>query len=39
MKLAGVVHPNGPLRDQPWRIREFAILDQDGNMIKFGENI
>ncbi|MEP3211068.1 MAG: VOC family protein [Maribacter sp.] len=39
MKKAGVVHPNGALRDQPWRIREFAILDEDGNMIKFGENL
>ncbi len=39
MKDAGVVHPNGPLQNQPWGIREFAILDLDGNMIKFGENI
>ena len=39
MKAAGVVHPNGPLTNQPWNIREFAILDEDGNMIKFGENI
>jgi len=39
MKTAGVLHPNGPLTDQPWKIREFAILDEDGNMIKFGENI
>ncbi len=35
MSAQGVVHPNGPLRDQPWGMREFAILDQDGNMIKF----
>jgi uncharacterized glyoxalase superfamily protein PhnB len=39
MKSAGVVHPNGPLKNQPWGMREFAILDGDGNMIKFGENI
>ena len=39
MKIAGVVHPNGPLKNQPWNIREFAILDEDGNMIKFGENL
>jgi len=39
MKTAGVVHPNGPLKNQPYKIREFAILDDDGNMIKFGENI
>ena len=34
---AGVVHPNGPLTDQPWGYREFAALDSDGNLIKFGE--
>lgn len=39
MKTVNVVHPNGPLKSQAWGIREFAILDADGNMIKFGENI
>jgi DNA-binding transcriptional MerR regulator/catechol 2,3-dioxygenase-like lactoylglutathione lyase family enzyme len=39
MQAAGVVHPNGPLRDQPWGLREFAILDEDGNLIKFGERV
>ncbi len=39
MQDAGVVHPNGPLKDQPWGMREFAILDEDGNMIKFGQFI
>lgn len=37
MKNAGVVHPKGPLAKQPWGMHEFAILDADGNMIKFGE--
>lgn len=36
---AGVIHPNGPLTDQPWGMREFAILDLDGNMIRFGQEI
>ena len=39
MSQAGVVHPNGPLTEQPWGFREFAILDGDGNLIKFGERI
>ena len=39
MSAAGVVHPNGPLTDQPWGLREFAVLDVDGNMIKFGQRI
>jgi catechol 2,3-dioxygenase-like lactoylglutathione lyase family enzyme len=38
-KPRGIVHPNGPLRDQPWGLREFAILDRDGNLIKFSEKI
>ena len=37
MSASGVVHPNGPLIEQPWGLREFAVLDDDGNMIKFGE--
>ena len=36
---AGVVHPNGPLRQQPWGFKEFAVLDADGNCLKFGERV
>lgn len=39
LKPKGVVHPNGPLKNQPWGTREFAVLDADGNMIKFGQNL
>ena len=39
LRRAGVVHPNGPLTDQPWGLREFAVLDGDGNMIKFGQRM
>lgn len=37
MDASGVIHPNGPLTEQPWGFREFAVLDDDGNTIKFGE--
>lgn len=37
MSASGVIHPNGSLTDQPWGFREFAVLDNDGNMIKFGQ--
>jgi DNA-binding transcriptional MerR regulator len=37
MRATGVVHPNGVLTDQPWGLREFAVLDADGNLIKFGQ--
>ncbi len=39
MRASGVVHPNGPLTDQPWGLREFAVLDGDGNMIKFAQRM
>ncbi|WP_409286221.1 bleomycin resistance protein [Pontibacter sp. G13] len=39
MKEANVIHPNGPLADQPWGVREFSILDIDGNLIRFGQLI
>lgn len=38
-QAAGVVHPNGTMEDKPWGMREFAILDEDGNMIKFGQEL
>ena len=37
MSAAGVVHPNGPLQEQPWGMKEFAVIDGDGNLIKFSE--
>ena len=33
----GVIHPNGPLRTQWWGVREFAVLDLDGNSLTFFE--
>lgn len=33
----GAIHPNGPLRDQPWGTREFGALDPDGNELTFFE--
>ena len=31
----GNVHPNGHIGDQPWGVREFGILDPDGNLVTF----
>jgi catechol 2,3-dioxygenase-like lactoylglutathione lyase family enzyme len=33
----GIVHPNGPLKDQPWGFREFSVRDHDGNLVTFFE--
>jgi catechol 2,3-dioxygenase-like lactoylglutathione lyase family enzyme len=33
----GVVHPNGDIDDTEWGTREFAVLDPDGNLVRFWE--
>ena len=33
----GVIHPNGPLRDEWWGDRDFGVLDLDGNGLTFFE--
>jgi catechol 2,3-dioxygenase-like lactoylglutathione lyase family enzyme len=33
----GVIHPNDPLTLKPWGLREFSILDVDGNLVTFAE--
>ncbi len=33
------IHPNSPLKNQPWGQREFALLDPDKNLLTFGQNI
>lgn len=38
-EAAGVVHPNGKLQDQFYGLRDFSILDGDGNLIKFGQRL
>jgi uncharacterized glyoxalase superfamily protein PhnB len=35
----GVIHPNGPLKEMPWGMKQFSILDNNGNIIHFGEDI
>lgn len=32
-----LIHPNGKIANQPWGNREFAILDNNGNLIWFFE--
>jgi hypothetical protein len=35
----GVVHPNGKLEEKPWKMKQFSILDNNGNIIHFGEDM
>jgi catechol 2,3-dioxygenase-like lactoylglutathione lyase family enzyme len=39
MLAAKVVHPNGTLGDKPYGLREFAVLDLDGNLVTFFASI
>ncbi|WP_113638269.1 bleomycin resistance protein [Nubsella zeaxanthinifaciens] len=34
-----LIHPNGKLESKPWGMRQFSILDNNGNIIHFGEDI
>ena len=34
-----IVHPKDPLADKPWGLREFSIVDVDGNLVTFASPI
>ena len=36
---ANVIHPNGKLVVKPWGLKEFVILDLNGNAIHFAETV
>lgn len=36
---AGIVHPNAAIETKPWGMREFAIVDLNGNLVWFLEPI
>ena len=35
----GVIHPNGKLEEKAWGYKEFAVLDEAGNLITFAQEI
>lgn len=35
----GVIHPNGALVDKPYGVREFSVLDDNGCLLKFGQDL
>jgi uncharacterized glyoxalase superfamily protein PhnB len=39
MRAQGAVHPNGRLETKPWGLKEFTVLDLDGNGITFAERV
>ncbi|RVU01740.1 VOC family protein [Mucilaginibacter limnophilus] len=34
-----IIHPNAPLKDTPWGMRQFSVLDNSGNIFNFGQQI
>jgi len=36
---AGIIHPNGKLKVMPWKLKQFSVLDNNGNIIHFGEAV
>jgi uncharacterized glyoxalase superfamily protein PhnB len=38
-KAKSVIHPNGPLESKPWGLKEFAVLDSNGTLLRFGEMV
>ena len=39
MSACGVIHPNGRLENKPWGVREFAIVDIDGSLVTFQQQL
>ena len=39
LHLKGVIHPHAPLQEKPWGTLEFGVVDEDGNLITFFEEI
>jgi len=38
-KQHSIIHPNGDLETKPWEMRQFSILDNNGNIFHFGEDV
>ncbi|WP_443944919.1 bleomycin resistance protein [Pedobacter sp. AW1-32] len=34
-----IIHPNGKIKNMPWGMRQFSVLDNNGNIIHFGEDL
>lgn len=34
-----IIHPNGKLEIKPWQMKQFSVLDNNGNIIHFGESV
>lgn len=37
LKRGVAIHPNGPLENKPWGMKEFALLDPNNTLLTFGQ--
>ena len=35
----GILHPDGALQEMPWGMKQFSVLDNNGNIIHIGEEV
>ena len=35
----GIIHPEGKLEVKPWEMKQFSIVDNNGNIIHIGEDV
>jgi len=33
-----IIHPNGKLEEKTWGMKEFSVIDNNGNLLRFGED-
>ena len=38
LSVQDIIHPNGKLSGKAWGMREFCVLDNNGNLLRFGED-
>jgi len=38
-KQHDIIHPNGELQVMPWEMKQFTIVDNNGNLIHIGEDV
>ncbi|RCH54500.1 VOC family protein [Mucilaginibacter hurinus] len=38
-KAHNLIHPHGGIENKPWGKRQFSVLDNNGNIINFGQDI
>jgi hypothetical protein len=38
LSVLDIIHPNGKLEERSWGMKEFSVTDNNGNVLRFGED-